>query len=217
MNIRDKLQDYTTQECTFMPKPFCDNICRQIINRCYKCSFIEAWEFICRNLCNIFGILSDIRLYSEEELQNTKTIFLNEIYSIEKLDWNKDLPKNYISTTIKLYFNRVDYIRIPKVSESLDNSFFGKKGINLEDLDLFNNPFIHKFYMVPLNNIGSWNIMYQQRQLTLEELTDLIYQLNDLIVKNNLDHEILYIVGGYVCLINKDKMTSENLDFFCKN
>lgn len=215
----DNIHEYCEKE--FIPKPYryCENILQQIIRESYKFSFLEIWEWINRNLVNIYGILSDIRLISESELLTLKQYLIEESYSIEKLDINKNLPTLYISTTYKLYFNKIDYMRIPKINaEITSEGFFQNKNIDLPKLSYFDSkPFLSKYYLALLQNIGSWDIMIEQNKLTLEQLTDLLYKLNDQMSKHDLNHETLYIIGGYVCLTNKDKYFTSDIDFFCKN
>lgn len=52
---------------------------------------------------------------------------------------------------------------------------------------------------------------------TLEELTQLLYKLNDKMIEYNLDHENVYVIGGFVCLVHNDKSMSQDINYYCKN
>lgn len=209
-----EIDEYSNREFIPTPYEFCKAIINRLIDLMYSFSFKERWKYISRNLVNIFGILSDIRLITDDEINEFKNLIYDKIPIIEKLFDND----NKIYTFFRLYFNKVDYFRIPKVDELNKQGFFEDKGIDLDYLIFFNhNPFVYKFYMAPLQNIGSWDIMYEPKQRNLEELTDLVYKLNEAMLSKNMDHEELYVVGGYVCLVNADKDETTDIDFFSKN
>lgn len=155
-----KLNEYCNNECVPKPYELCCSIIDNIIKNLYRFSFTQIWENTSRNLVNIYGILSDIRLVTNTELLVLKNKILDEIVNIEKLEINKDILPNTIHTTFSLYFNKVDYYRIIKVSNLSKHGFFLDKGIDLDYTQLFEcEPYVHKFYVDLLDNIGGWSII----------------------------------------------------------
>ncbi len=216
--LKNTLTEYCKNELIPNPYDLCNNIIDSIISNLYKFPFIQIWENISRNLVNIYGILSDTRLISNEELTILKSKLLNESIQLNKLSLNNSLDNNTIYIVFSLYFNKVDYYRIPKIKNSTDEGFFSSKGIDLDYINYFESkPTVHKFYMSLLNNIGGWDIMQEFNMLNKEQLLDLVYKLNSKMVEYDLHHETLYIVGGYVCLLNNDKQATCDIDYYCKN
>lgn len=218
MLFSNKLNEYCNNE--YVPKPYelCCSIIDNIIKNLYSFSFTQIWENTSRNLVNIYGILSDIRLITNTELLVLKTKLLDETINIEKLEINKDILPNTIYTMFSLYFNKIDYYRIIKVQNLSKQGFFLNKGIDLDYTQFFESePYVNKFYIDLLDSTGGWSIMYEINKLNEEDLLNLLYQLNDKMLEYDLPRETLYIVGGYVCLINKDKQATCDIDYYCKH
>ena len=158
--LKNTLTEYCKNELIPNPYDLCSNIIDSIISNLYKFPFIQIWENISRNLVNIYGILSDTRLISNEELTILKSKLLNESIQLNRLSLNDSLDNNTIYTVFSLYFNKVDYYRIPKIKNSADEGFFSSKGIDLDYINYFESkPTVHKFYMSLLNNIGGWDVI----------------------------------------------------------
>lgn len=158
--LKNTLTEYCKNELIPNPYDLCSSIIDSIISNLYKFPFIQIWENISRNLVNIYGILSDTRLISNEELTILKSKLLNESIQLNKLSLNNNLDNNTIYTVFSLYFNKVDYYRIPKIKNSTNEGFFSSKGIDLDYIDYFESkPTVHKFYMSLLNNIGGWDVI----------------------------------------------------------
>ena len=103
--LKNTLTEYCKNELIPNPYDLCSNIIDSIISNLYKFPFIQIWENISRNLVNIYGILSDTRLISNEELTILKSKLLNESIQLNRLSLNNSLDNNTIYTVFSLYFN----------------------------------------------------------------------------------------------------------------
>lgn len=195
----------------YIPKPYqyCKSILDRIIkHNIYPNDIFNNWDRVNRDLINIFGILCDIKLITSKELNDLKILCIDHFNTIDDIK---------AISFFMLYFNKIEYYRIPKVANiDIHNKFFNEKGIQLNNLDWYDNPFVSKFYL-PIIKEGTWLNIMDISYKTLDELTQLLYKLNDKMIEYNLDHEVVYIIGGFVCLVNNDKSMSQDIDYYCKN
>jgi len=209
--IKKDINEYCREN--FIPEPYeyCDCTINKIDNLLseHEDSFEDIWELINRYLINIFGVLCDKRLITETEFN----ILKYKLFELGDFCDKKYDMSTQISSLFRLIINKAEWYRIDNIYGK--NDFF--KGLPFKYLNWYDKPFESKWYIEITDEHKDWEKMIDREERTLEELTELIYILNNEMEKYDLEKEELYVIGGFACVKHGYKNLSEDIDNFTKS